>query len=337
MSGDFFLTQWAFLGMRWLYETLTNGSIFWTVILSTLIIRCATVFGDIRSRKTSMKMQLIQPQIDRLQKKYANDPQRLSVEQRKLMKDNDVSLFGGCLPMLFTLPIFFIFIAAFRQWGYEMQVKLIVAMDANPEEGIELFKSFRFLWVNNMWAADNGFKPVIMQASEFFSAAMKKLPDLMYFKEHPEALDTFERLGFFIKSDGIYALASITEELTAKYNALLQPCMDLYAGHNNGWFVFPVLSAATTFLSSWIMMKGQNANKKEEPDGKSNTADAAKSTGKMMTWMMPLMSFYFCLISNATFALYWTVSNVFSTLSTMVLNRQFAKKVSVSAEIKESR
>ncbi len=334
MSGDFFLTQWAFLGMRWLYETLTNESIVWTVIIATLIIRCATIFSDIRSRKTSMKMQLIQPQLQRIQKKYANDPQRLSIEQRKLMKDNDVSMFGGCLPMLFTLPIFFIFIAAFRQWGNEMQVKLIVEMDADPVKGVEFFRNFKFLWVNNMWAADNGFKPVVMQASEFFSAAMKNIPDLLYFKENPEALATFVRLGFFTETDGVYALATLTEEVAARYNELLKPCMDLYAGYNNGWFVFPILAAATTFFSSWFMMKGQNQNN-ADADGKSNPADAAKSTGKMMTWLMPLMSFYFCLISNATFALYWTASNVFSTISALILNRHFAKTVPVPAEVKE--
>ena len=65
MSGDFFLTQWAFLGMRWLYETLTNESIVLTVILSTLIIRCATVFGDIRVKQAAgMGVQRSKPEYD---------------------------------------------------------------------------------------------------------------------------------------------------------------------------------------------------------------------------------------------------------------------------------
>ena len=62
MVGDFPLTQWAFLGMRWLYETLTNENIVLTIIIATLLIRLLTVFGDIRSRKSSMKMAAVQPQ-----------------------------------------------------------------------------------------------------------------------------------------------------------------------------------------------------------------------------------------------------------------------------------
>ena len=90
MQGDFFLTQWAFLGMRWLYETLTNESIVLTILIATLIIKLLSVFGDIKSRKSTMKMQAIQPQIQKLQKKYENNafisPERAQQEYNRLMK-----------------------------------------------------------------------------------------------------------------------------------------------------------------------------------------------------------------------------------------------------------
>jgi YidC/Oxa1 family membrane protein insertase len=50
-----------------------------------------------------MKMQAIQPQLDKLRKKYEKDPQRLNTEQQKLMREQGVSMFGGCLPMLITM------------------------------------------------------------------------------------------------------------------------------------------------------------------------------------------------------------------------------------------
>ena len=53
-------------------------------------------------------------------------------------------MFGGCLPMLITMPLFFIFIAAFRQWGNEMMVRLILTLDDNKDKGIELFQTFKF-------------------------------------------------------------------------------------------------------------------------------------------------------------------------------------------------
>ena len=130
--------------MRWLYEALTNESIVLTIIIATLIIRGLTVFGDINSRRSSMKMAAVQPELDKLRKKYEKDPQRLNTEQQKLMRERGVSMFGGCLPMLITMPLFFIFIAAFRQWGSEMMVRLILALDDNKDKGLELFQTFKF-------------------------------------------------------------------------------------------------------------------------------------------------------------------------------------------------
>ena len=318
MQGDFFLTQWAFLGMRWLYETLTNESIVLTILIATLIIKLLSVFGDIKSRKSTMKMQAIQPQIQKLQKKYENNPEKFSMEQRKLMKDNNVSMFGGCLPMLITMPLFFIFIAAFRQWGNEMMVKLILTLENDQQAGVEMFEKFRFLWVNNMWQPDNGFKPVIQTAAEFLGKANQALPKLLYFKENPEALQRFLDLGFFVKSGDEYTLASVTDALTTKYNAIVAPCMDLYAGKNNGWFILPLLAGGSMFLSSWLSTKNQPKN------------DATASSSKMMMWMFPLMSVWFCLSYNASFALYWTVSSVFSIITTAIINRSFAKDPSLA-------
>ena len=323
MAEDFFLTKWAFLGMRWLYEVLTNENIVLTIIIATLTIRLLTVLCDIRSRKSSIKMAAIQPQLDKVKKKYANDPQKLNAESQKIMRENGASMFGGCLPMLITMPLFFIFIAAFRQWGNEMMVRLILTLDDNKEKGVELFQTFKFFWVNNLWMPDNGFSPVVPTAKEFFGTANNTLPKLLYFKEHPEALQRFVDLGFFVKNGDAYSLATLTDGLTANYNALMAPCAELYKGHNNGWFVFPVLAGVSTYFSSWIMQKNQPKT------------DATASTNKMMNWLMPIMSFVFCLQYNASFAVYWTFSNIFSLGTSLLINRSFAKKQAAVMEVSE--
>ncbi len=309
--------------MRWLYEALTNQSIVLTIIIATLIIRGLTVFGDIRSRKSSMKMAAVQPQLDKLKKKYEKDPQRLNAESQKVMRENGVSMFGGCLPMLITMPLFFIFIAAFRQWGNEMMVRLILTLDDNKDKGIELFQSFKFFWINNVWMPDNGLSPVVATAKEFFGAANKTLPKLLYFHEHPEALQRFVDMGFFVKTGDTYALATLTDELTKNFDALMAPCADLYKGYNNGWFIFPILAGGSTYLSTWIMQKNQPKS------------DATASTNKLMNWLMPVMSFVFCLQYNASFAIYWTFSNIFSLGTSLLINRSFAKQKAAMTEVIE--
>ncbi len=53
------------------------------------------------------KMQLLQPELKKIQKNYKNDPQRLNQEMMHLYKAYKVNPFSGCLPLLIQMPIFF--------------------------------------------------------------------------------------------------------------------------------------------------------------------------------------------------------------------------------------
>ena len=75
------------------------------IFIFTLIIRLLILPLNIKSTKSNAKMQEIQPELKKIQAKYANDPQKMQLETSKLMKENNVSMFGGCLPALLPLPI----------------------------------------------------------------------------------------------------------------------------------------------------------------------------------------------------------------------------------------
>jgi membrane protein insertase Oxa1/YidC/SpoIIIJ len=52
-----------------------------------------------------------------------------------------------------------------------------------------------------------------------------------------------------------------------------------------------------------------------------------------MNWLMPIMSFVFCLQYNASFAVYWTFSNIFSLGTSLLINRSFAKQNAALTEV----
>lgn len=315
MQGDFFLTNWFFEGMKWVHANITGNQIVLTIILCTIILKLITVFSDIKSRKYSMKMNALQPEIKRLQKKYQNDPKKMQAEQSKLMKQSGVSMMGGCLPMLIMMPLFFCFIAAFRYWGHEQMVEVI--MELNETGDSTLFDSFKFLWVNNIWRPDNGTMSVVISAKDFLGN--QELPKLLYFVRHPEALEVFKQLGFLSESGG---LVELTDEVIARYNDLVAPLAAKYAGYNNGWFILPIVAAGSNFLTSWIMQRGQapaNADKN----------DPTQKSGKMMMYIFPIMSFFFCLTSNAAFAVYWIISSLTSLITNLILNKKFPRNAVV--------
>ncbi len=343
METGFFLTRWLFLGMRWLYETILAGTgwqvslvVVLTIVLSTLIIKALTVFGDIKSRKSSMKMQQIQPDLDKLRKKYGDDPKRLNVEQNKLMKEKGVSMFGGCLPMLFTLPLFFMFIAAFRAWSNEQTLHVLLMLEENPDAGLELFKSYKFLWLNNIWRPDNLTSPVMMTGEQFWTAfaAMKKgvpeIQNFVYYTENKQAIeDMLLRLGFYVQtSDGALTLASSNTAFITAYNQLIAPCIGVFeAGTTNGWAILPILAGGTSFLSSWVMMRNQPASA-PSADGK-----PAPGTNKLLTYMMPVLTVVFCWQYDATFAIYWTVSNVIALGISLILNKKYGIQKQPATEV----
>ena len=125
MQGDFFLTTWFLEAMKWVYSNV--NSVFLTILICTVVLRGITIFSDIATRKSQAKMNGIQPELAKIQKKYANDPQKAQMMSQKLMKERGVSMWGSCLPLLITMPLFFCFIAAFRFWGYEETIKLLVS------------------------------------------------------------------------------------------------------------------------------------------------------------------------------------------------------------------
>lgn len=315
MTGDFFLTNWFLEAMRWIYSLTCAisesgfGNVFLTILISTILLRALTIFSDIKTRKSSAKMAEVQPEIQRLQKKYANDPRRFQAEQTKLMKEKGVSMWGSCLPMLITMPLFFCFIAAFRYWGYEMNLRLLV-----DENAMELFKSFKFLWINNIWQPDNGLTPVLANGASFL--ATPQLSNLLYLQE-PGVGEKLVEMGLAVTKvyqGGVSYQILSNETAIAIYDAAIQPFLDVYKGYNNGWFVMSILAGGTNFLSAWLMTKNTPAANEE----------AAKST-KWMNYLFPVMSFIFCLNYNAAFAIYWTLTSVIMIIVNLILNKKFPR------------
>ena len=78
-----------------------------SIIGLTLVIRAALIPLFVKQIKSSRNMQLIQPKVKELQKKYGHDRERLAQETMKLYRDSGTNPFASCLPILLQMPIFF--------------------------------------------------------------------------------------------------------------------------------------------------------------------------------------------------------------------------------------
>ena len=86
-----------------------EGGLSWalSIVGLTLVIRILLIPLFVKQIKSQRNMQLIQPKVKELQKKYGHDRQKLGEETMKLYKDAGTNPFASCLPLLLQMPIFF--------------------------------------------------------------------------------------------------------------------------------------------------------------------------------------------------------------------------------------
>src|SRR6188768_4071023 len=108
-----------------------EGGASWalSIIGLTVVIRAALIPLFVKQIKASRNMQLIQPKVKELQKKYGHDRERLAQETMKLYKDSGTNPFASCLPILLQMPIF---LALFRLIDHAVK---------HPDEGRALLTS----------------------------------------------------------------------------------------------------------------------------------------------------------------------------------------------------
>ncbi len=76
------------------------------IVLLTVAIRLLLLPMSIKSQRSMMRLQRLQPQVERLREKFKDDRDRLNREMVDLYKRNHVNPMGGCAPMALQLPIF---------------------------------------------------------------------------------------------------------------------------------------------------------------------------------------------------------------------------------------
>jgi len=136
--------------LLWIKHT-THLNYGWVLVLFGVIIRLVLWPLNQGAMRTSMKMQRLQPELQALQKRHADDPRKQQEAVMKLYKDHGMSPLSplmGCLPMLLPMPILFALYFVFQ----------------NTIE----FRGVPFLWLPDISLRDPFFiTPVLMGASMF--------------------------------------------------------------------------------------------------------------------------------------------------------------------------
>jgi YidC/Oxa1 family membrane protein insertase len=104
--------QVMFIILIAVYQFLENlaipGAIAWAIVVLTIIVRAVLIPLYRRQLVSQRRMQLLQPEIREIQKRYKGDSMKARIAQQELFKERGVNPLAGCLPLLLQLPLLFI-------------------------------------------------------------------------------------------------------------------------------------------------------------------------------------------------------------------------------------
>ena len=156
--------KYLFLALRAIHSAIAPGGAIaltaldrswgWAIILLTILINLVLLPLRITGMRSMLKMQRIQPEVDKIKAKYKNpkptDPKaaEMNAEVMAYQKEQGVSMFGGCIPTLIQLPLLFAF--------FSMLTKVVELRQAH------------FFWLPDLSAKDPHYIiPVVMVLSSF--------------------------------------------------------------------------------------------------------------------------------------------------------------------------
>lgn len=303
-----FLGRYLLLAIQWVNNSFIHDIALSTIIF-TVIIKLIALPADVKQRQSMAKMTALNPELQKLQKRYESNPETLQRKTQELYKKTGASPYSSCLPMIVTMLIFMIFLGAMRTWSYVGSIDIYqeakVQQAIAAEEGTPLvvvqgddkdhLKEYKWAWVHNIWMPDSFLEGSVMEYKQFSQTP-------------------FSKLNLFFDESTLATLSEVSEQ---EYNDVMRPYMDAYAGVRNGWGILPILAAGSMLLIQFIQSKLNPAQTQAQPN---------PASGKTMMIVMAVFSGYICFNSNTAFSLYWLASNVVSLFTSLLLTRYTNKK-----------
>ncbi len=305
---DYLITRPMGFIINAIYSLVANYGL--AIILFTVVIKLILLPLTVRSQKAMKKQQKIQPAIAKLQEKYANEPEQLQREMMKIYKENNISMTGGCLPLLIQMPILIGLYQVIRKpltylanvdWGN-------LADAANPV--VQEITRLRDGFAGATRFASLTAEQIVSQAQIELSTWASKLGVEGSFLTnitdgvHPWTIN-FDFFGL--------DLANVPWDVV-KGLGITTTWADLTI------FIIPVLAVVFSVLSMKLSQAQSGQNQKKNDDSQ------AAQMSRTMNLMMPAMTAFFTVTLSAGLGLYWIISSVVQIIQQLAINYYFDKK-----------
>ena len=287
-----------------LYDVTSNYGV--AMILFAIIVNLVLTPINAKSKKGMMKMSRMQPRIQEIQRKYANDQQKQNEAMQKLQQEEGMSMgMGGCLwslvPLLILFPLFTVIrepITYILGESAETTAKIIeVVQELKPE----------------LFGGNNYYHQVVA------ASAIKDLAPQIQAAIPGISPETLEGINFNF-------LGGINLGAIPQFNIFASTWAWDWA--HIGAFLIPIVSAGSQVLQMLINQKSNDSvitNEKGVQDKETAEKSQTAQTNKVMLWMMPMMSLWIGFTVSAGLSLYWFIGGVYRMITDPIMTAHYRK------------
>ena len=285
------------------------------IIIFTFIIKLLMLPLSIKQQKFSKMSQLVQPEIQKIQKKYKNktDQESMMKQQEEIQALYDkygISMSGGCLQMFIQLPILMALYQVIRNLPFYIpSLKSLYVKIAEPLMGV------------------NGYEGIIKEIGTAAKATYKLAENPML-DDVIGYISQFKTASWEALSQAVPAMADVIETTSAKIIEMNNFVAGINIADSPGFrfSVYLLIPIAAAFFQ-WLSFKTMSTN--------TDSSNPANSMNKSMELTMPLMSFVMCFSFPAGIGIYWASTALFQVIQQLLINRYY-DKVDMQAMIEKN-
>ena len=298
--SDIIIVPFSWL-LSFLYDLTSNYGV--ALILFAVLVQMILLPITAKSKKSTMKMSRLQPKIKKIQEKYADDKQKQNEAIQQLQREEGATMgCGGCLWSLIPLLILIPLLTIIRQ-------PIVYILGETPENAQHIINYLKDVAPTHFSSNAYYDEVIAAQLIPQFKDQLSLIPGIQ--------ASTLQGINLSF----------------AGLNLGAQPTFNVFKWvawnwQNIGLFLIPVLSAAQQVVSMLLAQKSNNSVITDEHGLEDKeTAKNAKSnqSGKVMMWMMPLMSLWIGFTVPAGLSVYWFVGGVVRTVQDVFLTKHYRK------------
>lgn len=305
--------------LQWIYKLVP--SYFVAIFLFTFLVRLVVFPLSIKTQKSAADRARLAPRLERIQKKYANDKQKLQQKQQELYEKEGVSLTGGCLPTIVQMLVLFSIIAViYKPLAYVQRMPdsdvaiCVTAVQDELTKGMEP-DSKEYKKIASQFQESSYYRELyLLQNTDTYATEIRnKLTESG--KTETEATAIVQTLRTTYDEFSVFGISMLG---VAKDDGI----------RPNWLWLIALLSGASAFLSSFISMRYSKATMPTDQQ------QAGGCSANSMLYFMPLFSLIISFTVPGGVVVYWIFSNLLAIVQTVVLNKMYnPAKIRAQAEL----